>query len=122
MYCRNLANQGKELYIIAGATGTGGVGERGPRTTIGQGRVTVPEFVWKIIVVADRPITSAEEIEAGDRVIAVILPNVEGIRGNDWQQYRQSVDQIEQLTGYDFLSAVQDDVEASLEAQVDQGS
>ncbi|MBD1911379.1 MULTISPECIES: DNA/RNA non-specific endonuclease [unclassified Leptolyngbya] len=118
-YCRQLVNQGKELYIIAGASGIGGVGERGPRTTIGRGRVTVPEVVWKIIVVLDQPITSAEEIGAGDRVIAVILPNVEDIRENDWRQYRQSVDQIERLTGYDFLSTLRDDVEESLEAQTD---
>lgn len=120
MYCRELVNQGKELYIMAGASGTGGVGERGPSTTIGRGRVTVPEYMWKIIVVLDQPITSAAQVEAGDRVIAVILPNVEGIRENDWRQYRQSVDQVEQLTGYDFLSALQDDIEETLEAQVDQ--
>jgi len=119
MYSRELVNQGKELYVIAGASGVGGVGERGARTTIGRGRITVPEFTWKIIVVADRPIQSAEELGRGDRVIAVILPNIEGIRDNDWRQYRQSVDQIERLTGYDFLSEVPDDVETALEAQID---
>jgi len=119
MYSRELVNQGKELYIIAGSAGTGGTGERGMRTAVGRGRVAVPEFFWKIVVVLDQPIASAAEIGAGDRLIAVILPNVEGIRENDWRQYRQSVDQVERLTGYDFLSEVADDVETVLEAQID---
>lgn len=119
MYCRDLVAQGKELYIMAGGTGVGGVGSRGRRDIIGRGRVVVPEYTWKIILVLDRPITSAEEVQVSDRVIAVIMPNIDGIRRNDWRQYRQSVDQIEQLTGYDFLSALPEDVESILEARID---
>lgn len=119
MYSRELVHQGKELYIMAGGAGTGGSGERGQRTSLGQGRVAVPEFTWKIILVLDRAIASADEVSTGDRIIAVILPNVDGIRHNDWRQYRQSVDQIERLTGYDFLSALDNSVETELEARVD---
>jgi len=118
-YCRTLVAQGNELYILAGGSGVGGVGSRGRSDTVGRGRVTVPEYTWKIVLVLDRPITSATEVQEGDRVIAVILPNLDGIRSNDWQQYRQSVDQIEQLTGYDFFTALPDDLETRLEARID---
>jgi endonuclease G len=33
-YCRNLAEQGSELYIVMGSYGTGGTGSSGFMTTI----------------------------------------------------------------------------------------
>jgi endonuclease G len=46
-YCRNLVEEGKELYIIAGGQGT--------KTTLNNGKVTVPQSTWKIVVVLERP-------------------------------------------------------------------
>jgi len=55
------------------------------------------------------------------RVIAVDLPNEQGIKDKSWKTFRTSVDQIESLTGYDFLSnvpkAIQDVIEANVDSQ-----
>jgi endonuclease G len=49
-------------------------------------------------------------------VIAVLMPNDAGIRTNGWQQYRVSVDRVEQVSGFDLLSALPDAIEAIVEA------
>ena len=51
-YCRDLVNQGNELYIYAGGTGVGGTGSMGGVTnTIANGHVTVPSKTWKVVLV-----------------------------------------------------------------------
>ncbi len=47
------------------------------------------------------------------------MPNTQGIRSNDWKGYRVSVDQIENLTGYDFFSTVPVAIQNVIEATVD---
>lgn len=120
-YCRDLVNQGNELYIIAGGTGTGGTGSNGGVTmTIANGQVTVPAQTWKVIIVL--PVGDGDDaarVTTSTRVIAVIMPNQTDIRNNDWRQYRVSVDQVEALTGYDFFSNVPVDIQNVIEATVD---
>lgn len=116
-YCRDLVRQGKELYIIAGSAGEGGMGIKGKRTTIGKGKIAVPATLWKIVVVLDRPGLSIDSITATTPVLAVIVPNRQGIKETSWQSYRTSIDAIEALTGYDFLSNLPEPVEALIEAK-----
>jgi endonuclease G, mitochondrial len=117
-YCRDLVKQGHELYIMAGGTGSGGIGEKGAATTIGH-QISVPASTWKIILVNDRPGLALEEITSSTRVIAVILPNQQGIKDQDWRSFRTSVDAVEALTGYDFLSNLPVEIQVVLEAQID---
>jgi endonuclease G, mitochondrial len=106
-YCRDLVvNQGKELYIISGSYGTGGTGSNGTRTTIANGNVTVPSRTWKVIVVLNRPNSGASSVITSTRVIAVNIPNTQGVRNANWRDYRVSVDSIEANTGYNLLSNV----------------
>jgi endonuclease G, mitochondrial len=118
-YCRDLVEQGKELYIIAGGAGSGGVGERGKRTTIGYGNVAVPAAMWKVVVVFDRPGLELADITPSTRVIAVIIPNRQGIKDDNWQQFRTTVDNVEALTGYNFLTKISEATQNVLEANVD---
>lgn len=53
------------------------------------------------------------------RTIAVIMPNVESIRPDQWQKYVVSVDQVEGLTDYDFFSNVATETQAVIESRVD---
>jgi endonuclease G, mitochondrial len=117
-YSRSLVSQGKELYIISGGYGTGGSGSNGYATTISTGRVTVPTRTWKVIVVLDRP-GNASSVTTSTRVIAVNMPNNQGIRNDDWRSYRVTVDSIEAATGYNFLSNVSTSVQSVIEARVD---
>lgn len=109
-YCRELIKQGKELYIIAGPLGN--VGE--PL----KGKVTVPETTWKIVVILDKPRALLPDITATTRIIAVNIPNQQGIN-RDWRTYRVSVDELEKLTGYDFLSNVSPNIQEVIESKVD---
>jgi endonuclease G len=118
-YCRDLVRQGKELYIIAGGRGQGGVGKEGEMTTLAAGKVAVPASTWKVIVVLDKPGAGLKSITSNTRVIAVDMPNRQGIKRNSWQSFKTSVDQIEAKTQYDFLSSVPRSVQAVIEANVD---
>ncbi|MBI4785402.1 MAG: DNA/RNA non-specific endonuclease [Oscillatoriophycideae cyanobacterium NC_groundwater_1537_Pr4_S-0.65um_50_18] len=115
-YCRALVKQGKELYIIAGAAGTGGIGEKGRQSVIGRGKVAVPASTWKVVVVLDRPGLGLTDITASTRVIAVNMPNQQGIKDRKWQDFKTSIDALEKLTGYDLLSNVAPAVQTVIEA------
>jgi endonuclease G len=119
-YCRTLVSQGNELYIVAGGTGSGGTGSNGGvTTTVAGGHVSVPSQTWKVILVQPQGTDDVSRVTTSTRVIAIIMPNTQGIRTNTWQQYRVSVDQVEALTGYDFFSNVPVNIQAVIEAQVD---
>jgi endonuclease G, mitochondrial len=117
--CRAWVRQGKELYIIAGGAGSGGVGERGKRMAIARNKIAVPASTWKIVVVLDRPGSGIETITTATRVVTVLMPNQQGIKTKNWQDFRTSVDTVEAITGYDFLSNVPKPIQDFLEMQVD---
>jgi endonuclease G len=119
-YSRTLVNAGYELHIIMGGVGQGGTGSNGGVTmTIAGGHVQVPAQTWKVILVQPQGTNDVARVTTSTRVIAVRMPNVQGIRSNNWQQYRVSVDQVEQLTGYDFFSNVPSSIQAVIESVVD---
>jgi endonuclease G, mitochondrial len=118
-YCRGLVNKGRELYIVAGGAGSGGIGERGKKQAIDRGRIVVPASTWKVVVVLDQPGAGLQGITETTRVIAVNMPNQQGIKEEDWKTFRTSVDAIEKLTGYDLLSAVPEATQKAIEAKVD---
>jgi endonuclease G len=118
-YSRDLVNQNQELYIISGSYGTGGTGSNGTKTTIANGNVTVPARTWKVIVVLNSSNSGASSVTTNTRVIAVNMPNTQGIRNADWKNYRVSVDSIEANTGYNLLSNVSSSVQSTIEARVD---
>ncbi|BAB78345.1 DNA/RNA non-specific endonuclease (plasmid) [Anabaena sp. FACHB-709] len=126
-YSRNLVTgQNRELYIISGAYGTGGTGSnQNNTTTIAGGKVTVPARTYKVIVVLDRPGLGVSGVTTNTRVIAVDIPNTQGVRNADWRNYRISVDTLEARlrnatgTTYDFLSNVPTSIQSVIEARVD---
>lgn len=120
-YTRTLVNQGNEVYVICGMNGTGGTGSNGFATTINGGRVTVPAYTWKVIVVIPQGTNDLSRVTTSTRVIAVNMPNTQGIRSVNWGTYRVSVDSIESQTGYDILSNVAASIQSVIEARVDNG-
>src|SRR5207244_495386 len=98
--------------------GTGGTGSNGGvTTTIANGHVTVPASTWKVVLVL--PKASGDDVShvtAASRTIAVNMPNVQGIRSDDWHNYLTTVDAIESLTGYDFFSNVPNAIQNAIEA------
>lgn len=120
-YSRTLITSGNELYIVAGASGVGGTGSLGSANSIHSGDVTVGSFMWKIIVVLPVGSNDVSRVTTSTRVIAVKMPNVQTVNEQPWQNYRVSVDEIESLTGFDFLSNVPSSVQDVIEAVVDSG-
>lgn len=94
-YSRNLVAQGKELYIVAGGSGTA--------EKIAQSKIIVPKYTWKVILVLERP---DEEIKENTQIIAVWIPNSEQVANTDWQDYIVSLDEIEKKTGYNFFTVL----------------
>ncbi len=120
-FSRNLVRNGNEVYILMGSFGIGGIGSNGERDAIGKdGRVTVPKFVWKVIVVLPEGDNDVQRIDASTRVIAVVMKN-ENINFQPWHTYRTTVNEIEAATGYDLLSELPIFVQAVLEDKVDDG-
>ncbi|AMM50875.1 hypothetical protein TH61_06300 [Rufibacter sp. DG15C] len=119
-YCRTLINAGNELYIIMGSYGVGGTGSAGYKETIAGGKVTVPNRIWKVIVVLPNGTGDAARVTTSTRVIAVNTPNTTSI-SSTWGSYRTTVDAIEAATGYNILSNVSSTVQATIESRVDSG-
>ena len=108
-YSRDLVEQGKELYIVAGGEGKSkAIGSASARSAIASGQVTVPKYTWKVILVSDNG--NVEE------TIAVRIPNNDTVARTDWKDYIVSVDEIEKKTGLDFFSAVPKSIQNKIES------
>jgi len=114
-YCRDLAEAGNELYIIAGPSGKGGSGSKGIAKTIAKGKIEVPKYVWKVILIIPNGSDDVHRIDENTRTIAVKMPNKQNVNTKEWYEYRVTIDAVEQLTGYDFFSEVEDGVENIIE-------
>ncbi|HVL13466.1 MAG TPA: DNA/RNA non-specific endonuclease, partial [Gemmata sp.] len=116
-YCRDLAEKGKELYIVAGGHGIGGTSDDGKKKlTIGRNApfVTVPASVWKVVLVLDR----GTNPNARSRAIAGWMPNDDTVT-DEWPKYRVSVAEVEKKTGLKFFPLVPDDVAKQLKEKAD---
>jgi DNA/RNA endonuclease G (NUC1) len=113
-YCRTLAHASNEVLITCGPEGFSGA------RTDSAGLIYIPSNVWKIIVVVPPgPGTALERISAMTRVIAVNIPNINGIYSDPWQSYLTSVNHLQTNTGFTFFSALDHDLAAVLRAKVD---
>lgn len=98
---------GNEAYIYAGCYGDKG------RI---KDKITIPTNCFKIVVLLPEGNRDLQRIDRDTTVIAVNMPNDREIK-NGWKNYVTTVDELEELTGYDFLSTLPEDIEADLESQ-----
>ncbi|MGI8542924.1 MAG: DNA/RNA non-specific endonuclease [Aridibacter sp.] len=111
-----------EIYVISGGTGVGGTGSNGYMETIAGGNVTVPAYTWKVFLILPSGDNDVSRVTGETRTIAVIMPNVQGIRTDNWRKYLTTVDDVEIQTGYDFFSNVPVDIQAVIESRLDSDS
>lgn len=118
IYCRDLAKQGNELYIVCGH------GFSAPtHQTIGRAAIAVPDFGWKVVVVIpDQSGNDLNRITAQTRVIAVKMPNINTVSNQDWTRYVVKPSEIEQATGLHLFTALPGSVANALRAKVDGGA
>lgn len=101
----------REVYIITGASGNAG-------TIKNEGKIVIPTHTWKVAVIMGHDEGLADVHSYADvEVIAVIMPNVPGVRFNDWHIYETTVDAVEALSGYDLLALLRDDIEIAVESK-----
>ncbi len=109
-FCEDLCkNQKKELFIIAG-----GIFRTENRI---KEKIAIPDSCFKIIVVLNEG-DSVESVTDTTSVIAVVMPNVNGIRNIPWSNYLTTVRRIESSTGYDFLSNVSSSAQEIIENRI----
>jgi DNA/RNA endonuclease G (NUC1) len=115
-YCRGLATGGNEVLIISGPSEF--TGNRIPNS------MSVPGSVWKIAVVVPNATSTTpanQRITTSSRVIAILTPNVSSGLGT-WQSYITSVEQIEEVTGFNFFTDVDPSTAIYLKNVVDTGT
>ncbi len=121
-YERQLMSDGNDVYIIAGTSGSGGTGQNGYATTLANGNLTVPATLWKILILVPAGSTDTFQINENTRVIAINIPNDQSAADKPWRAYLTSVDALETLTGYDFMSNLSVDVQRVIEMRIDGGN
>ena len=87
---------------------TGPVLTDGPYKTIGENKVSVPNYYYKAILYYDGSRYSA---------IGFILPNANC--PDPVQSYAVTIDDVENMTGLDFFPLLPDDIENAVEATLD---
>lgn len=107
-YSRELAEEGKELYLVAGGSG---IAEK-----IAESQVVVPEYTWKVILILDDP--GSEITNKNAKTLAVWIPNSEAVVNTKWQDYIVSVDQVEDQTGYNFFADLPKKIQGRIEKAI----
>jgi DNA/RNA endonuclease G (NUC1) len=112
-YLGDLARrENKEVYIVAGVAGSKG-------TVKSESKIVIPENVWKVAVIMPRDQGLAEVDDHRDlEVVAVIIPNVPGIRDVKWETYKTTVEAIEARSGYNLLDRLPDRIEGVAENEL----
>ncbi|MGD1839772.1 MAG: DNA/RNA non-specific endonuclease [Thermonemataceae bacterium] len=120
-YTRDLVTgeNDNEVYVYSGVYGRGGEGSDGTKETIAEGNVVVPTNLWKVVIVLPQGEDDLNRIDENTRIIAIDIPNEQGIRSADWQDYRVSVDAIEANAEVDFLADLSETLQETLESRVD---
>lgn len=125
-YCRDKAAAGYEMYIVAGGYnyGGGGTGSSGfdtafPNSGTNLNKVKVPTHCWKVILFLPNGTGDIGRVTANTVTCAVWVPNDQALTNtSNWQQFRVTVDFVEQQTGYNFHRDVSDAIEAGFESQM----
>jgi len=97
------------VYQIAGVYGDAG------RL---KNKITVPTNCWKVIMIVPRG-ASPEDVNDRTRIIAVDMPNIEGIEDERWERYRTTIRAIESKTGLDLFSHLPRQFQNAIETRME---
>lgn len=97
--CRKWAQKYRDVYIVCGP-----ILLNREHETIGENKIVVPEAFFKVILC----------LQVKPKAIGFIVRNNEGKKKRD--QYVNTVDEVERITGIDFFPALPDDIENVVEA------
>lgn len=101
---REWTEQFGSVYVVSGP-----VLEKDSYPTIGENKVAVPEYYYKVLF-------APEGRDGTPEMIGFLMPNKK--LKEDFFAFAVSVDEIESRTGLDFFHSVDDAAESSLEARI----
>lgn len=107
---RSIAGSTNEVYVISGPVGNIG--------TIDSGRIVVPQYTWKVVLILPDGNNDLSRVTRNTRAFGLVIPN-SGTINSAWRTYRVTVDEVEALTGYDFFSLVPKSTQAIIERRRD---
>ncbi len=112
---------GRAVYVVTGPLYSA---SHGLTFLKNEGKVAVPDTTWKVAFIG--PVNGGVPFVRGDvqtwdalpgtTVLAVMMPNVSGIKNDPWSKYLTTVDRVEAATGYDLLSLLPVAFQTALEA------
>ncbi len=108
-FARTQARRVGDVYQIAGCYG---------ELERLKNKVTAPTNCWKIVAVVPRG-KLVSELDRRMRIIAVDMPNSDGIENERWERYKVTIREIENRTGIDFLHYLPQDSQDRLETQME---
>jgi endonuclease G len=120
-YCRDQArDRNQELYIVAGPSGRGGTGEKGPKDFLrGRGgKIEVPKSCWKVVLILPAGVKDPRKVTTEARAFGVIMPNTQTVDTN-WRNSAVTVADVEKLTGYTFFDTLPPAVAKDLKTRKD---
>ena len=97
--CRKWAKKYGEVYIVCGP-----IFLNKEHQTIGRNNVAVPEAFYKVVL----------RLKPSPKAIGFIVRNNDGAKKRD--QYINTVDEVEKITGIDFYPALPDNIENEVES------
>ena len=100
--CRAWAKKYGTVYIACGP-----IYDSAKPKRIGASKVAVPDRFFKVVLIYNRKDPMA---------LGFVFSNI--AKSQDLEKYRMSVDDIENITGYDFFSRVPDHIEDYIEAEI----
>ncbi len=84
-----------------------------------QFNIDVPEWLWKVVLIPEKPGQSPTDITTKAISFGVILPNTNQQPSKlDWRKHIFSVNDIEDLTGYNFFSNIDTEVQEKIEDNI----
>ena len=111
-YVRGQVRRGWDAYQIAGVYG---------EIETLKGRVVAPTNCWKVVVLL-RSGAQTSIMNDRTRVVAVDMPNIDGIERQSWKRYRTNIRNIEAKTGYNFFAASPADLQEIIETRTELSS
>ncbi len=108
-YCNDLARkENKELFIICG-----GVYYNDNKI---KNKIAIPDSCFKIIVIMEEG-QGINDVTKDTPVIAVMMPNEDGITDLNWRDYLTTVNAVENSTKYNFLNNVPEEIQNKIETK-----
>lgn len=108
-FVRAEVRKGFDAYQIAGV-----YGEKGRI----KEKIAIPTNCWKVVVFVRRGSDPAS-VDGRTRVIAVDMPNTDGLEHRQWREFATTVEAVERRTGLDLFSSLPKDLQRELETRTE---